>query len=344
MKQSAILGFGVCIPTRVISVEEIASAYDQDPAAIKSGLGVKQKTVPEEGQDTFTLAFEAGRQALELAEERCNLKATQISAVYVGSESHPYAVKPTSGMVASALNVDPFCHAADLEFACKAGTAAMQIVDSMVRSGQVSHGLAIGADCAQSRPGDALEYTAAAGAAAFVIGNASAKNALCRIEHTLSFTTDTPDFWRASEDKYPHHAGRFTGEPAYFHHVEEATKGMLQLSKKEVKDVDHVVFHMPNAKFPSRIAKKLGFSTEQLEHGFIVPHIGNTYSACSPLGLAHVLQKAKKDETVMVISYGSGAGSDAFMMTMLQDGVELNQSTKEPEHVSYSTYLQAATH
>lgn len=331
---SAIVGFGLCLPAQKITTREIADAWKQDASHIVSGLGVHEKTVPEQGQDTFTLAYEAGMQALEVA----NIASSQVSAVFVGSESHPYAVKPTSGMVASALQCDPFCHSADLEFACKAGTAAVQIVDSMVRSKQISFGLAIGADCAQSKPGDALEYTAAAGAAAFVLGPADAKNALCRIDHTLSFTTDTPDFWRANGQQYPAHAGRFTGQPAYFRHVKEATNGILEVAKIAMKDVDHVVFHMPNAKFPSRVAKELGVSKEQLEAGFIVPHIGNTYSACSPLGLAHVLQEAKKDQRILVVSYGSGAGSDAFVMTMLRDGVKLKPQNEQTRYVNYTEY------
>ena len=332
--QSAIIGFGLSVPARKIKAEEIARNWKVDPASILAGLGVTEKTVPGQGEDTFTLAFEAGKMAIETAK----IKASQVSAVFVGSESHPYAVKPTSGMVAAALECDPFCHAADLEFACKAGTAAMQIVDSMVKAKQITYGLAIGADCAQSRPGDALEYTAAAGAAALVMGPSPSKNALCRIDHTLSFTTDTPDFWRANGEKYPNHAGRFTGEPAYFRHVREAATGILAVTGKKAKDIDHVIFHMPNAKFPSRIAKELGFSRQQLEHGFIVPSIGNTYSACSPLGLAHVLQKAKKGQTVLLVSYGSGAGSDAFLMTMLRNGVALAVDISEATYLSYSEY------
>lgn len=335
--RSAIIGFGMSIPAKRITTEEIAREWQADAKAIKDGIGVAQKSVPDQGEDTFTLAFEAGMQAIETAK----IKSSQVSAVFVGSESHPYAVKPTSGMVAAALECDPFCHCADLEFACKAGTAAMQIVDSMVRAGQINYGLAIGSDTAQSRPGDALEYTAAAGAAAFVMGPDTDKNALCAIDTTLSFTTDTPDFWRANGENYPSHAGRFTGEPAYFRHVREAAKGILEVAKLSAKYIDHVILHMPNAKFPSRMAKELGFTKEQMQHGFVVTVIGNTYSACSPLGLAHVLEQAKKGERILLVSYGSGAGSDAFLMTMLRDGVMLPHTNEEPMYLSYSEYSQA---
>ena len=336
MSHAAIIGFGMHLPSSRITTEEIATAHAQNAMQMQRGLGVQEKTVPGEGEDTFTMAYEAGKQAIEMAD----IKPTQISAVFVGSESHPYAVKPTSGMVADALGVDPFCHAADLEFACKAGTAGMQIVDSFVRAKQIQYGLAIGSDTAQAAPGDVLEYTAAAGAAAFIIGSAKAKNALCRIEKTLSFTTDTPDFWRANGQEHPSHGGRFTGEPGYFHHMRTALNAIVEVTDTKLKEVDHIVLHMPNAKFPSKLAKECGITKDQLATGFIVPTVGNTYSACSPLALAHVLQEAKKDQTILMVSYGSGAGCDAFLMTMLRDGVQLAKDEQEPNYVPYAVYQQ----
>ncbi len=338
MPQSAILGYGVYLPVDRITTAEIAQSWGKNVRSVQEGIGVVEKTVPAEGEDTFTLAFEASRHAIAMA----GVHSTEISAAFVGSESHPYAVKPTSGMLVSALELDPFSHCADLEFACKAGTAAIQIIDAFVKSGSISYGLAVGSDTAQARPGDALEYTAAAGAAAFVLGRADDRRAICRIDHTLSFTTDTPDFWRASGAAYPEHAGRFTGEPGYFHHVRTALQGMLEVGGVTVKDIDHVVLHMPNAKFPSRIAKEFGITKEQLQHGFIVPTIGNTYSACSPLGLAHTLPHAKNNQRILLVSYGSGAGCDAFLFTMLKDGVALPADERDTRHLSYAEYRSRA--
>ncbi len=336
VNKSAILGFGTYLPRYRIQTAEIARHWKQDAKDIKRNLGIAQKTVPGPDEDSFTMAFEAGKQAIEIA----GIHSSEISAIFVGSESHPYAVKPTSSMLVAALELHPFCHCADLEFACKAGTAAMQIVDSMVRAKQIDYGVAIGTDAAQARPGDALEFTAAAGAAAVIIGPEKSPKALCRIDATLSFTTDTPDFWRAAGAKYPSHAGRFTGEPGYFAHVREALKAILETEKLKPEDVDHLILHMPNAKFPKKIAKEFGFTDKQLEHGFIVPDVGNTYSACSLLGLCSVLQKAKNGETILLVSYGSGAGCDAFLMTMLRDGVPLPPDNREAQELTYSEYLQ----
>ncbi len=337
MLKTAIHGFGRYVPHRRIPAVAIAANWKRGPEQAKA-LGIIEKSVAARDEDTFTLAWEAGRMALETAD----IQPEEVGAIFVGSESHPYAVKPTSAMLVSALKLNPMCFCADLEFACKAGTAALQIVSAMVSAKQIGYGMAIGSDTAQSKPGDALEYSAAAGAAAFIVGESTAKNpGLCSIDATLSYTTDTPDFWRGSHDKYPSHAGRFTGEPGYFHHVQTATAEILKREKLKSKDFDHVVLHMPNGKFPMQAAKRLGFSEEQMKAGFVVQTIGNTYSACSPLGLAEVLQAAKKGQRILLVSYGSGAGSDAFVFTMLRDGKPLpNRHPKEIVRINYAEYAQ----
>ena len=154
-----IVSYGTYIPRYRIKVEEIARIWGENAEVIKNGLGVEQKSVPSFDEDTATIAVEAGREALK----RAKIDPKKIGAVFVGSESHPYAVKPTGTIVAEALGVgnDYFC--ADLEFACKAGTTAMQICYAMVKAGMIEYGIAIGADTSQSRPGDPLEYTAGAG-------------------------------------------------------------------------------------------------------------------------------------------------------------------------------------
>jgi len=309
-----IITYGAYIPRFRVKTEEIARVWGANGAEIAAGLGVMEKAVPDLDEDTLTIAVNAARFALE----RRNIDTSEVGAIYVGSESHPYAVKPTAATVGEAIGATPVMTAADYEFACKAGTAGIQTCMGLVKSGMVKYGIAIGADVAQGAPGDALEYTAAAGGAAFVIGDG---DVIAELNHTCSFTTDTPDFWRREGQDYPRHGGRFSGEPAYFKHIQGAAKLMMEQMGTKPSDYDYAIFHQPNAKFPRNVAAMLGFTSEQIKPGLAVPRLGNTYSGAVPVGLSATLDVAKPGDKIFVTSYGSGAGSDAFDITVT-DAIE----------------------
>lgn len=337
---AGIVGYGVYIPSYRIKVEEIAKVWGDDPNAISRGLVVQEKSVPAPDEDTATISVEAARYAIA----RSRIDPQKIGAVYVGSESHPYAVKPTATIVAEAVGAAPHMTSADLEFACKAGTAGMQICMGLVDSGIIDYGLAVGADTAQGAPGDALEYTASAGGAAYVIGK---ENTIADIEGTYSFTTDTPDFYRREGRPYPKHGGRFTGEPAYFKHVLSGAKGMFEKMGTDASDYDHAVFHQPNGKFYLKAAKKLGFNSEQSKTGLLTPVIGNTYSGATPLGLAAILDIAQPGDRILAVSYGSGAGSDAFSITVndnieerREDAPKVTDLVAKKSYVDYAMYAK----
>ena len=337
---AGIIGYGAFVPSYRIKVEEIAKVWGDNPKAISNGLVVDEKSVPAPDEDTATMSVEAARSALA----RAQIDPQNIGAVYVGSESHPYAVKPTATIVAEAVMATPAMTAADLEFACKAGTAGMQVCMGLVDSETVEYGLAIGADTSQGAPGDALEYTASAGGAAYIIGK---ENTIADFEGTYSFTSDTPDFYRREGKPYPRHGGRFTGEPAYFKHVLSAAQGMFDKMGTEAKDYDHAVFHQPNGKFYLKAAKKLGFNNEQAKTGLLTPVIGNTYSGATPIGLAAILDKAQPGDNILAISYGSGSGSDAFTLSVTDKidekrelAPKLSNMIKNKTYVDYAVYAK----
>lgn len=338
---AGIIGYGAYVPRNRITVEEIAKVWGADAPSYRKGLLVEEKSVPSPDQDTITMSVEAAKRAIK----RARIDARDIGAVYVGSESHPYAVKPSGTVVAEALGATPEVHTADLEFACKAGTEGMFIALSLVKAGEIRFGLAVGADTSQGAPGDALEYTAAAGAAAYLFGR-DAVVAECL--ETFSYTTDTPDFWRREYQHYPQHGGRFTGDLAYFKHTVGAAKGIMAKTGTSPADFHYVVFHQPNGKFPLRVGEMLGFKKPQIEPGLLVNKIGNTYSGASPIGLTATLDIARPGDRILIVSYGSGAGSDAFIFTVtprIDEVRDLAPKTrdlieKNRQYLDYGTYAK----
>lgn len=305
-KPVGIIGYGAYIPRYRIPASEISRIWHGE----SEGTPIKEKSVPGLDEDTITMSIEAARNALN----RAQIDPKELRAVWIGSESHPYAVKPSGTVVAEAIGASESISAADFEFACKAGTEAVIAGMGFVGSGMGDYVLAVGMDTAQGRPGDVLEYTAAAGGAAVIIGPAS--NALAVIDAAYSFVTDTPDFWRRQTQKYPEHGQRFTGEPAYFHHLESSIETFFAETGTAAKDYRFAVFHQPNAKFPQKLGKEFGFTKEQFQTGLLSPMIGNTYSGAVLLGLSAILDIAEPGDKIFAAAFGSGAGSDTFSFTV----------------------------
>lgn len=334
-RQVGIVGYGAYVPRYRLPATEVSRVWTGG----EGGTPIKEKSVPGIDEDVITMSIEAARNALA----RAGIPASSLRAVWVGSESHPYAVKPTSTIVAESIGVSPNTQAADWEFACKAGTEAMVAAMGFIGSQMAEYALAIGMDTAQGRPGDALEYTAGAGGAAYIIGPAD--QSLAVIEAAYSYVTDTPDFWRRAYQKYPEHGQRFTGEPAYFEHISQSASALMKASGTTPTDYTYAVFHQPNTKFPQRVAKQLGFSPEQIAPGLLVPVIGNTYAGAAMIGLTAVLDIAQPGDRILVSSFGSGAGSDTFDLRVTEALLERrDRAPKTQEYISRRTEIDYATY
>ncbi len=332
-----IVSYGTYIPRYRVKLSDIALAWNKNPEEIVGSLGIAEKSVPSIDEDAVTIAIEAARSALAASA----LSPESIEGLFVGSESHPYAVNPTSTIVGELLGIGNNYLAADLEFACKAGTAGMQAVAGLIEAKHIQYGLAIGTDTAQSKPHDALEYTSASAGVAYILGS---NHLIANLLAYTSYSSDTPDFWRRDGIRYPSHAGRFTGEPAYFAHVVGASKLLMEKAKIQPSDVSYCVFHMPNGKFPREVAKRLGFMKEQLAPSLTVDAIGNPYSASSMLGLAAVLDIAKPGQKIFIVSYGSGAGSDAFLWETTKEILKrkpmVQEQIDDKTYIDYVQYLK----
>lgn len=342
-----IVGWGVDVPKLRIKIAQIAAIWGADAPTYERGLGLVEKSVAPWDQDSITLAVEATFRALARAPF---VDPADIGKISIGSESPPYAVKPSATVLAEVIGATPHVWASGVEFACKAGTQTMIDAIMYVLGQGVSNAmpwaLGVGSDTSQGAPSDALEFSAASGAAAFIMGRTQIA---ARLLWACSFDTDTPDFWRREHRHYPEHAGAFTGDPAYFKHTLGAARSMMDEAGMKPADFDFAVFHQPNAKFPMRAGQILGFKPAQLETGLKVSKIGNTYSGASPIGLAGVLDIAKPGQRILMVSYGSGAGSDAFIWETTDKITAAQQRGVCPtediinhrlQYISYGEYLR----
>ena len=334
-KTPGIVGYGAYVPKFRIKEKTI------------------ERSVPFIDEDAITTAVEAGKMALI----HSGVDPSLVGKVYVGSESNPYAVKPIAAKVAQVLKLGKeeqtdgvqSVDAIDTEFACKAATSMFKDAAALAYypGAHTPYAMVIGTDNSQAAPrdelGGELDFFVGCGASAFIFGM---HDVIAELEGWYSCTSDTPDFWRRDLEPYPRHGGRFTGEPAYFKHVVKAAKGLMERLKLQVNDVNYFVSHQPNLRFPVKAATELGFKEDQYMPGLKVANFGNTYSGASPMGLAAVLDKAKPDERIVIVSYGSGAGSDAYSLITTSQIKEKRRRQKftvqhqaENEHREYVDYI-----
>lgn len=121
----------------------------------------------------------------------------------------------------------------------------------------------------------------------------------------------------------------------------------MEKTGMKASDFDYVIFHQPNGKFPFRVGKMLGFEKKQIEPGWLVSKLGNTYSGSSPLGLTATLDISKPGDKILIVSYGSGAGSDAFVFKVtdrIEEVKDLAPRTKEllEKNINYLEYGEYA--
>jgi len=315
--------------------------------------GNLERSAPFIDEDAITAAVEAGKIALV----HSGVDSSLVGKVYVGSESNPYAVKPIASKVAQVLKLGEEdedlqgVDAVDTEFACKAATSMFKDAASLVNypKSNIQYAMVIGTDNSQAAPRDCpggeLDLFVGYGGCCFIFGK---RDVIAEIEGWYSCTSDTPDFWRRDGEPYPMHGGRFTGDPAYFKHIRKAAKKLMERLNLQVSDISYFIAHQPNVQFPVKIAKDLGFKEEQYLPSLQVAKFGNTYSSSSPVGLAAALDIAKPDERVLIVSYGSGAGSDAYSLITTSQILDKRRHQKltvkyqaeNPflEYLDYTTY------
>lgn len=332
-----IVSYGFYIPRWRIKIAEIARMWGKQPADIEKSLVLSEKAVAGVDEDSLTMAYEASSMAMK----DTNVTPSDIKAIFFGTESPPYVVNPASTILGEFLGAGNNYLAYDTQFACKAATGAMISSVGLIKSDMARYALVCASDKATGRPHDALEYTAASGAASFLLGK---DDCIAEIIETESFSSDTPDFWRREGIRYPAHGGRFTGKPSYFHHIGGMAQKLLEKSKIKPEDFKYAIFHMPNGRFPTEIARSLGFTKEQIAPSLVVSYLGNSYTASALMGLVSTLEQAHEGDLIFFASYGSGAGSDGFIFKITGSLEKRRRAFKsaveKKDYIDYATYLK----
>ncbi|MFC2008102.1 hydroxymethylglutaryl-CoA synthase [Chloroflexota bacterium] len=346
---AGIIGYGAYIPRFRLRVEDIWDVWVNPvdtPTVIKERKGLTEKAVARWDEDSITMAIAAAKASLECAD----ISADHLNAIFFGSCTNPYVSKAAVSIIAEALTEVRELMCVDCQFAAKSGTAALQICVAFVDAGFAHYALGIGSDALSKHvpPNDTLEYSASSGAAAFVIGK---EKVIAEIEGMHSHTTQIPEFFRLDGERYIKHAASEDGEYlwGYRRYTKEAVEGYMKRFGCKPSDFTYVAISQPDGRLPLETSKEIGFDEQQIKPGLIATEIGDCGSASSLLSLEAILDQAKSDERILLISYGFGAGCDVLGLrtTNLLEASRQRKtypSVKElinnKEYITYTQYLR----
>ncbi|MHA2388955.1 MAG: hypothetical protein ACXACW_09555 [Candidatus Hodarchaeales archaeon] len=295
-------------------------------------LLLREKIVPGPNEDALT----AGIQSLNYAIKRADIDPTQIDALFVVSESYPYAVK-SSTAIAGKAGLTNLRFGVRGEFACKPFGEFLEIGAALIDADRCRYVAITATDASQGAPGDDLEFSASFYSTTIILGK---DNGIAELKGRTSVNYDFSDFVRKEGESFPEHEGQGTSL-AFRGMILSAVKKHVERYSIDPKCLPNKtwVIHSPNGSFPNealldvsnhykvKLAEK-EFDTDGKMLGIkprvkvsnLAPQIANGYSATVPTALCDAIERAKVGDEIMTVLYGSGAGSDVISITVKQNG------------------------
>ena len=313
---AGIIGMGHAYPEGILTNADLEKLVDTSDEWIQTRTGIKQrhKAAPDE----YTSQF--GTKAANQALERAGLKAEDIDIIICATTT-PDQIMPSTGALIQAQIGATNAAGMDVFAACSGFLYGLTLVESMIRTGQITNALVIGAEVLTkyvdyTDRGTCVIFGDGAGAAV-VAPVAEGKGILAtkirsdgRYEEQLyapgggtklGTTHETID----NRDHFFKMKGNELFKVAV-RSMTEISKEMLDKAGYTVDDVDLVIPHQANQRITDAVASRLNVPEEKV-YSNIAEH-GNTSSASIPIALDECLQsgKIKTGDLVLLTSFGGG--------------------------------------
>jgi hydroxymethylglutaryl-CoA synthase len=328
-----ISGYGVYIPRLRIKKEDYAKAWGSFSAA-----GVAEKSVMGFDEDVLTASAKVSRRALESVP----LTADKITRFAIASTTPPYVEKLLSGTVIVSVGMSNSVLSSDHITSTRAGTEALLAGFEHVQANPKGHALVAAADAPLASMWDSIEHALGAGAAAYVL---SSENLIAELEGHASYASEYfGERFKSRSETLVHdlNVKKFSESSL----LKNATSAGLSVMKKlgrNPEDYQHIVIQQPDARVPATIGSRMKFTDVQLAAGLTSKVLGDLGAASTPVSLAATLDAAKVGDRILVISYGSGAGSDALSFKVVGDRkstVRFQAEADRKEYIDYVKYLK----
>jgi 3-oxoacyl-[acyl-carrier-protein] synthase III len=305
---SVVLGVGSALPQKRVTNEELAERVETSDQWIVERTGIRSRYVAAEGETTATLATDAARRALDHA----GVAASDIGLIVLATATPDQTFPSSATKVQAALGIND-CIAFDVHAVCTGFLYALSVADSMLRSGNATKALVIGAETF-SRLLDWEDRTTCVlfgdGAGALVLSAEDTDSGILATRlhadgrHNDLLFVDGGPSTTGTVGKL-----RMKGREVFRHAVinlADVLNEVLAAAGLTAADVDWVVPHQANARILDATARKLGLPAEKVV--VTVDEHANTSAASVPLAFDTAIKDGRIQRGDIVVLEAMGGG------------------------------------
>ncbi len=316
MRYAHITGWGVAIPEKILTNDDIAEMVDTNDEWIRSRTGIEERRIVAPEESTASLAVEAGLKALEVA----NTSPADVDLIIVATSSPEHIFPATAALVQDQIGAVK-AGAFDILAACTGFIYGINLGAQAIRSGSIDNVLVIGSETLSRFTNWEDRDTCILfgdGAGAFLLQASDLPggvlSAVMRSDGSGGDLLAIP----AGGSKFPAneqtvadglHFIQMSGREVFRFAIRvmaQATREASQQAGFELEDIDWVIPHQANQRIIENAARNLKLPMEQ----FIVnlARFGNTSTASVPLATVEALEEERIAPGDKIIFVGFGGG------------------------------------
>ena len=315
MNKVKIKGVGSYVPSRVVTNDDLSNLVDTSNEWIVERTGIYERRISE-GEDTTDIAYKAAKIALEDS----GIKGEELDLIIVATITPDYFTPSVACMIQKKLNARN-ATAFDINAACTGFIYALEVGESLLKTGRYKKALIIGAETL-SKIVDWNDRSTCVlfgdGAGACVIENLNDSQSGIINTYSISEGENGDSLICGANDlinpfvlekkvksKYVSMNGREVFKFATRAMV-EAVKNVLEGTDYTLEDIDYVIPHQANLRIIDYAAKKLQLPLEKFYTN--LSSVGNTSSASVPIALAQLNSENKINTGDLIVLVGFGGG------------------------------------
>ncbi|UCH60136.1 MAG: ketoacyl-ACP synthase III [Anaerolineales bacterium] len=311
-----ITGWGMAVPEKVLTNNDIAHMVDTTDEWITSRTGIRERRIAAPDQSSATLATDAALEALEMA----SIKPGDVDLIIVATSSPEYLFPATACVVQDNIGAKK-AGAFDLSAACSGFIYALNMAAQAIQSGAIDNALVIGAETLSRFTNWQDRNTCILfgdGAGAFVLQMSYEEGGVLSAVMRSDGSGGSSLYLPAGGSRHPATADTVAQGLHYIQMngrevfrfatrvMTQATQEAIANAKLKLEDIALIIPHQANQRIIEAAARGLDFPMEKVVLN--VDRYGNTSTASIPIATCEAFNDGRLQPGDKIVFVGFGAG------------------------------------